>query len=133
MSRKLDAEIAKTVFGYNVVGTKSGAKNSTHVYYTIEEPWWGDFAGDMQLMNAVPCYSTDIAAAMEVFQYLRDSGKWCCLNILSDYKYCWTVSLKEETIGTFNPPHRVVISVDDESLPVAICRAALKACDGEST
>jgi hypothetical protein len=68
-------------------------------------------------------YSENITAAMGLFDYLRNTGKYCCLEIYSDYNYCWKVSL---TKSELNEEHKPTIVVDgEENLPLAICKAAL--------
>lgn len=86
----------------------------------------------------VPEYSTNISAAWEVWEKLRFSGKWCCLDIKSDYHYCWTVTLtpsemdrqqrKRFKVAKHEP---TVVADGEESAPRAICLAALKAVGEE--
>lgn len=80
----------------------------------------------------VPNYSTDISAAWEVWEKLRSSGKWCCLDIKSDYHYCWTVTLIPSEVDSRQRKrfkvngHKPAVIVDgEESAPRAICLAAL--------
>jgi len=73
-----------------------------------------------------PLYSTSIVQAMEVFQKLRESGKWCCLNISSDYHYIYDVTLIAEDRHK-NAKHEPTIRASSEELPRAICLAALRA------
>lgn len=117
--KELDALIAEKVMGLEVVRTewkrKSGASG---VYYTIGEPSWDDYAGDMQLGNAVPLYSEDISAAWEVVEKL---------DLLNGY-----------TLGRYGFNGRWSV-IDDsecavvfgESAPHAICLAALKAIESK--
>lgn len=78
--------------------------------------------------GGVPHYSTDIACAMQVFEKLRGSGEWCCLNIFSDFHYIYYVSLTRFDLNEDEEsPHEPTIKARDESLPLAICRAALAA------
>lgn len=82
----------------------------------------------------VPRYSSEITAAWDVWERLRQSGKWCCLDITSDYDYCWRVSLTPSEVDPEQKKrantklHRPIVVVDgEESAPRAICLAALKA------
>lgn len=89
-------------------------------------------------LKLVPNYSTSIAAAWKVWERLRISGKWCCLDIKSDHHYCWTVSLTPSEVDPDQKKrfkikgHKPTIVVDGEdSAPRAICLAALKAVGWE--
>jgi hypothetical protein len=75
-----------------------------------------------------PRYSSSIEAAMRVIDKLRQSGEWCCIEIKSDYHYVWWVALTPAE-GSGNGPHKPTVARQDESLPVAICRAALAAIE----
>lgn len=72
-------------------------------------------------------YSTDIAAAWEVLEKLRDLDMFCDLTA-SYYDPVrkrwtkWTVELNDKDDSKF----------EDDSAPLAICRAALKATASES-
>ena len=69
-------------------------------------------------------YSTDMNYAWEVFEELRNSGKYCCLTIKSDYNYVYDVDLiLSELLG--NILHKRTIHITNENLPFAICLAAL--------
>lgn len=79
-----------------------------------------------------PPYSTSIPHAMEVFERLRQSGKWCCLEISSDYHYAWDVMLTrgyvDEDDDRKNPDHKPqIVEHGYENLAHAICAAALRA------
>ena len=66
---------------------------------------------------------------MELFEYLRSSGQYCCLEIKSDYRYYWDVYLTlSELVGNKN--HQISAHASSEQLPYAICLAALR---GEKT
>jgi hypothetical protein len=78
-------------------------------------------------------YSTDLLAAMTVFDKLRNSDKYCCLTIYSDYHYCWKIALtKAHDLHYKEPDYKhepsVVVDGQDE-LPEAICLAALIAAE----
>lgn len=74
--------------------------------------------GDMPVAR----YCASIIPAMEVMEKLRESGKFCCLNMQSDYHYMWDVTLTRASLT----PHEISIIATDESLPMAICLAALE-------
>lgn len=77
-----------------------------------------------------PKYSTNITEAMKIIDKLRNSGEFCCLKMDSDYHYLWTVSLtysedlRPNGRGS-NSVHTTDIIINHESLPMAICLAAL--------
>jgi hypothetical protein len=41
-------------------------------------------------------YSTNIEHAWFVYEHLRASGEWCCLDLHSDHHYVWKFLLKNE-------------------------------------
>jgi len=100
--------------GYIVVGA----------YWLGEDYYFGHCSMFSVFSPSIPPYSTDIAAAMRVFQHLRQSGRWCCLVIESDHHYVWGVHLTPAGDSDHLP---IIHSGSCESLPLAICRAALKA------
>ncbi len=63
---------------------------------------------------------------------LRESGKFCCIKILSDYSYWWDVQLiisevyKVDGVEV-NPYHALTISTHNEDLNKAIDEAYKKA------
>jgi hypothetical protein len=117
--RLLDWMVAEKVMGYKVQETDD---------CNGEDNLWIDPANALEL----PFYSTNIHSAMEVFTKLRNSGKWCCLKIDSDYNFIWYVKLTRTELKDENPNHDTTIwEQDEESLPLAICRAALKAVEYE--
>jgi|SRR5579863_4660353 len=97
---------------------------------TIESPgggWeaaWRGFEPDW-----VPApFATDIRAAWKVIEKLRNSGKWCCVEVASDYHYTYIVNLRK----TEDPEHKPDIHVDADTAPMAICLAALKVAELEA-
>lgn len=120
---ELDILIAEKIFGLEVVKNKSGSKRGGF-YYSVGEPDWDDFYGDMQLANPVPIYSLDIATAWEVVEKLFELG-WDC-----------EVSMYRAEQG---PRYRVDVRVIEhqehgatefaDTAPLAICLAALKALE----
>ena len=74
----------------------------------------------------LPHYSTDIAAAWEVVEKLREED--LCFNIWVDSGYC-EVEIKEFTIT--KTPVTSHAYIENKSAPMAICLAALKALGEE--
>lgn len=108
--QKIDALVAKHIMGLDVQGCDCCQYKD------------GDYLVD------IPKYSLITAEAMWVFEELRRSGKYCCLDISSDYNCVWDVNLKTaEHQG--NPEHKTTVHASSESLPLAICIAALKTKD----
>lgn len=70
----------------------------------------------------------DIACAFQVVEKLRQSGEYCCIDIHSDHNYSWSVSMKLATDGIKHDP---IARTSDESLPLAISLAALRAVGEE--
>lgn len=80
--------------------------------------------------------STNISHAMLVWDHLRGSGRWCCLDISSDYDFFYRIELRlsEPPPGYDSPSHEPAVVTDDiESLPHAICLAALKAVEHQKS
>ncbi|HNC58751.1 MAG TPA: hypothetical protein PLP33_25210 [Leptospiraceae bacterium] len=71
-----------------------------------------------------PKYSTDLAAAGKLLDYLRNTKKFCCLKLSSDYNYIYDFELwlAENDHSTGMPD----IVGSDQCAPMAICKAALK-------
>lgn len=121
--RKLDALIAEQVLGWTRhPDTMHPTDNRTigSVLYCRPEYPATNFGGEL---NCVPYYSTDIAAAMEVVDRLASDG--------------WDITLRNPLIlgiprkwrcdlfrGNDSGPHESEMVVA-ETLPLAICRAAL--------
>ena len=85
-------------------------------------------------MKDIPKYSSDITQAMNVFNVLRESHQWCCLDISSDYCYMWCVKLTpsfHRRLKDEVDDHKPTVIVEDESLPRAICIAALRSVNYE--
>jgi len=104
MSREIDAAVAEFVMGW---------KNITEPYSCPEQ--WLNTAGE-NVGNAVPLYSTDIAAAWEVLchQMFWEVG---IARHASGHWDCWLSLAAEDK--------RFLVT--DESPAIAICRASLKA------
>ena len=73
--------------------------------------------------NALP-YSTDMNYAWQVFDKLRDSGKYCCLDLSSDYNYIYDFDLKlSELEGNLN--HKTTVHTNGRDPAILICIVAL--------
>ncbi len=116
----LDILIATKIMGLIVVKTKSGSKRGGY-YYTIGAPHWDDFAGDMQLSNPVPHYSTDLNTAWEVVDKLFD------LQFDLSLEYYLDADNKRMARVDFAHMSKQELSYLEfsESVPHAICLAAL--------
>ncbi len=110
--RELDALVAEKVMGWSDVGEITIGMT---VYVAGHRP-----EGEQ---TVVPSYSTDIAAAWTVVERMRELG-WRML--LENW-----VSSDDAYAAFFHPQDRYRygnhIGVTDDTAPVAICRAALRA------
>lgn len=122
MSRELDAEIAEKVMGLTPVKNEGGMVftrwrewvDEGDYYYESEDEEWHHF------VDEVPHYSTDIAAAWQVVEHLYHTGMWDITIRVSPVSKRWICSL--------DAPNRTVsIGSSDNTAPLAICHAALKA------
>jgi len=111
MSRILDSYISEYVMGYSI---KDG-------YYQLE-------GRHVMTTEALPNYSTDMNAAMEVVYYVQNSI--CNERLWGNNPHSWSITKTKDGL------HRVVIGLGGHndlpktqhpSLPVAICLAALRA------
>lgn len=80
------------------------------------------YLGEHQEIIRLPRYSTDMSAAYTVIEKLHEMGAWISISILPNYK-TWDVR------GILNEreSNEIRFINHDESLPLAICRAALLA------
>ena len=90
-------------------------------YWLGEDYYFGHYSMSSSSSPRIPPYSMDIAAAMEVFQHLRESARWCYL-VIDSHGDDWGVHLTPAEDNGL-----IIHSGSCESLPLAICRAALKA------
>lgn len=79
----------------------------------------------------VPFYSTEISQAMAIWQKLRESGEWCCLQIDSDYSYVWGIKLTRAD-NSAKACHEPTVHLEGDERSLAclaelICVAALQA------
>ncbi len=108
--RGLDRLIAEKVMGYD-------ASNLVRMPVPVVESLL--FRSDWHFPNGtrLPAYSTDIAAAWEVVEAMQTKG------------WCWTVvSFGRQVRVKF---HNSVLAHDDmsETVPLATCRAAIRAVE----
>ena len=103
MSRELDAKVAEVV-----TGTAFTARDGRREYEVSPRP-----------------YSTDIEAAFEVVEKMRERGWWISMKYEPFFKG-WEVMVR--------PKGKSIYGEDcNESLPMAICNAALRAVEGEQS
>jgi len=88
--RKMDALVVEEVMGWQPATVHSSlfkpGASPNYPGYRLPD-------GTAKHGGDIPSYSTDIAAAMQVWEKLRESSKWCCLNISSDYNYVYDIFL----------------------------------------
>jgi len=81
--------------------------------------------------NCVCGYSTDITAAWQVVEKMRTmedsegNHLLCCLEIYSDYDFCWEVRWSYAELSIHNDGHKTHSSGCFDEFPEAICKAAL--------
>lgn len=156
--REMDALVAERVMGWFWIryngSVESTCEGKIEAFLANQENWVPLFGGGVVHRGrqpkyilddgkyprrggghgSVPCYSTDIAAALTVWQKLRESGVWCCLQIGSDYHYCWDVRLTRANLDE-GAEHKPEVSLTFEggldALAHGICLAALAALGGD--
>ena len=123
--RGLDALVAEKVMGAQVSDNDPlRGKGQPYCY-------WPDGR-----QGPPPRYSTDIAAAFEIVEKLRESDHWCCLDLHSNYSYAWEFILRVDEDHDPEAPHggrKVSARGIAETAPLAICKAALKAVAAQTT
>jgi len=75
-------------------------------------------------IGGLPQFSSRPIYALTVWQKIRDTNEFCCLNINSDYSYIYRIELIKEDL-TGKSKHEPCVIVEDEDFCVAICKAAL--------
>lgn len=65
---------------------------------------------------------TAIERAHRNLQKLRESGKWCCITIFSDYHYVWEISLTRSSRKRTGK-HKPCVHVQAETFPELIRKA----------
>lgn len=106
--REMDALVAEKVFGCDPLNARVGLhKNGDLEYY------WGYPVGH----DIAPAYSTDISDAWRVIEHMQSLGwSWEVLN-----------TTKTAFGAVFSMSQDDVYGTDAETVPLAICKAALKA------
>lgn len=80
-------------------------------------------------VGGCPAFSRDVEAAWRVWGRLRSSGRWCCLDIKSDFDFVYRIELTPYGPGTAGEHVPSVVVDGVEEAPLAICLAALKAVE----
>ncbi len=107
MTREIDVRVAREVMGF-VDHDNDGA------FPTMKTP-------DNKIV-VPPSYSTDMNAAMEVVEKMREDG-WCWFKVFAMPKAVWTAS--------FSRSHDGKITANAATPAIAICLAALETMKGE--
>lgn len=133
---QLNQQIAEKIFGFKKVGLEAKERDvylklhgaGMRIYREGKKEFvyvTRDDNGEESVVPHLPLWSTrDGIAVTEVFQWLRKTGDWCCLNMSSDYHYVWDVLLTSAH-KPGDEDHKADIVVTSESLARAICIAAL--------
>jgi hypothetical protein len=126
--RELDAAVAERVMGWTRWEKAVHPTDNRTIGDVLYCPpdMHMDFGG---ALNYVPHYSTDTAAAMKLIEKMRQSGEWCCIDLHADFNYVWKVSFTRAE--PYNEDHVVTAFAVEDSLPLAISRAALAAIEGK--
>lgn len=140
----LNIEIAEQIFGHTVYRTvedypRTGPNRLWPVGINSDRmPQYLDDTIDPSGTRDVPPYSTDIGAAMQVVAYFTTApAAHPCLHHFEMVFYAgesqWKVEIGGRECG--RPGRPFALDQDDwsESLPEAICRAAISALQGDGT
>ena len=117
--RALDAWVAERVMGWKVFAGEPGYGRPPDKYLTL-------------VLDPLPLYSTSIADAWSIVDAMERRGFWCEMRTPfmepgGDDGY-WTGFTPHGTSGWNGRPDHWTRA---ESLPLAVCLAALKVCDVE--
>lgn len=134
--RELDALVAEKVMGFkrfNQPPDYDGNYGGEPVLFppgVVPEKsgWQWPPKGRVSMTSLTPRYSTSIADAWQVVEKLRK--EMCCLKFYSDHDYIWECyGIKDDDDEDHNNLCIVTYKIyaQSESLPHAICLAALKA------
>ncbi len=119
INRKIATDLFKHVLVHKVWG-----KNKQYESWTIGEPEYYDFAGDMQLQNHVPNYCGSIKQAWTVIEELfnLDKSEPTILKVYGPLSNGYAVTpIWEHHDGPIE-----LGTIVHESAPMAICLAALE-------
>jgi hypothetical protein len=133
--REIDVLIAEKIFHWKHL-TADGGGNP--IFFMPPSGYNSEYIKSLNLIevpagdeNNAPSYSQSIALAMQVWDELRNSDRFCCLEIYSDYHYCWKVSLIEAgrlEDALHEPTYKIDgVEAGMEGLAMAICIVALRA------
>lgn len=109
----LDWEIARRVFGWTAVGVPS-----------IDQVWFYAPTGK-STRHEIPPFSSDIAAAWNVIERMQELGWWARLTTPFEPGQPWFCGFTP--LGTSGWNGRPDHQEGAETMPLAICRCALKA------
>lgn len=121
-NRQLDVRVAEKIFGQKVVlvkaleGYKWDSKTPVISEYPVIEEHGVIASQNLRdvVLNLVPFYSFELDAAMEIVYYMVEKGWVFSLKKLGEDRY----------LATFN-----TATAGGDTIPLAICLAALKAVD----
>lgn len=134
-----DALIAEQLFGYVWMQVKTGivVEGNPSPYRFLADPAWvaglgwyvvaADMAQRIVYQDSTPKYSTDIAAAFAVVMAMEARGYWCQMRtpfMPPQGDGYWAGFTPHATTGWNGTPDHWTSA---ETLPLAICRAALAA------
>jgi hypothetical protein len=120
--RKLDVEIAQRVFAWTPCYKDPHPTDNRAIEGVLYCPPGYPF-DSRGALNVVKCYSTDIAAAMEVVEKMRERKLHIVISDNAE-REAWDVKMWR---GDFDE----IANARSDSLPEAICLAALSAVDSQ--
>jgi hypothetical protein len=129
--RELDALIAEKVMGWTDIEEDESDPNTR---YSWNEAFIGLDPTAPGCFRSIPCYSTDMAAAWEVLEKMQAQGYRWCLLIRDELKSDTRILPYAEFLhyGKYAPGKvDTCVFAEDESMPLAICLAALRAVGGQ--
>lgn len=117
--RELDVQIAERLFGIKKIFKPSDYVAGRDALYGSDEPSWipSGKSPRTHMIDAtpIPCFSTDISAAMKVVEKMRE---------LEYFPKLWAAQMWNVEFWTDG---KFIASANEDSLPRAICEAALAA------
>lgn len=119
-SRALDAEIAEKVMGWTDVSLTAPRRMPNGVTWFVP----CGYSPENRCHVELPEYSSDIAAAWEVVEHLKSRG-WAIRLSNKMVDWCWWAYVYD-----YRSEHAAAeATVQEDTAPMAICLAALKAID----
>jgi hypothetical protein len=128
--RELDAAVAEQVMGFTRAPEPPHRTDNRAIsgvlYYLPETPW------DRNQQNVVPYFSSDVAAAMQVVEKMREQGWTFELTGIAINAPCVVGNPDKQWLATFDDDARFPHPFGSYSSAsaLAICLAALKAIQG---